>query len=98
MKGHLQLPLVHLNGTSVSDLREGYDNAAELLRDFLDAYGRIEFNARDYYPHGPDAYTKARDQRDAINLKLREVREYLDAHREYLYSSNSHPTATPTSR
>lgn len=86
MSEPLQLPMVHMNGTGIKDLRGGYDEAAGALSDFIDAYGRIEFNARDYYPMGPDAWGKAADARSAINLKLREIREYLDAHREHLYS------------
>jgi hypothetical protein len=81
----IQLPLVHMNGTGIKTLTEDYDNAGDKLRDFVDTWERMEFNARDYYPHGPEAWTKARDARDAINAKIREIEQYIDAHREHLY-------------
>ena len=81
----IQLPLVHMNGTGIKTLTEDYDAAGEKLRDFIDTWGEMEFNARDYYPHGPEAWTKARDARDAINAKIREIKQYIDAHREHLY-------------
>lgn len=80
------LPLVHLNGTRKKTLLDGYDQAADKLHDFIEAWGGIEFNARDYYPNGPEAWTAARDARDEMNRHIRAVREYLDAHREHLYS------------
>lgn len=85
MQNDITLPTVHMNGTGKKTLMEGYDGAADALLAFADAFGRIEFNARDYYVQGSDAYPKARDNRDAINLKIREIRDYIDAHREYLY-------------
>ena len=84
-KSKIQLPLVHMNGTGIKTLTEDCDNASDKLRDFVDTWERMEFNARDYYPHGPEAWTKARDARDAINQKLRDVKDYIDAHREHLY-------------
>jgi hypothetical protein len=74
-----------MNGTGIKTLTEDYDNASDKLRDFVDTWERMEFNARDYYPHGPEAWTKARDARDAINAKIREIKQYIDAHREHLY-------------
>lgn len=80
------LPTIHSNGTGVQTLRAGYDAAADALHVFVEAWGQIEFNARDYYIQGPDAYTAARDERDAMNAKIRDVRTYLDTIREHLYS------------
>lgn len=82
------MPLIHMNGTGKKTLFEDYDTAADKLHDFIESWGKMEFNARDYYPHGPEAWTQARDARDAINAKIREIREYIDAHREHLYSTN----------
>lgn len=81
----LILPLVHMNGTGIKTLTEDYDAADDELRDFIDAWEKMEFNARDYYPHGPEAWTKARDARNAINAKICEIKQYIDAHREHLY-------------
>lgn len=82
----MTLPTIHSNGTGLQTLRDDYDKAADSLQTFIDAWGRIEFNARDYYVQGPDAYPSARDERDAINAKLCDVRAYLDTIREHLYS------------
>ena len=80
----LALPTVHMNGTSFKMLFDGYDEAADKLSDFTDAFGNIEFNARDYYVQDADAYTKARDERSAICAKIREIKDYLDKHLEHL--------------
>jgi hypothetical protein len=75
-----------MNGTGLKTLREGYDLADDKLHDFLEAWQRMEFNARDYYTQGPEHWQKATEARQEINAKLREVKGYLDAHREHLYS------------
>ena len=85
-------PTVHMNGTSHKDLTEGYEKADDALRDFIEAFGGIEFNARDYYVQGPETYTQAREERMAINQKLRDIQDYLNAIRISLYDQ------TPKSR
>lgn len=80
------LPTIHLNGTGRETLQRGYDHAAGKFHDFIEAWGAIEFNARDYYVAGPDAWEAARSERDDLNAKLRAVREHLDAIREHLYN------------
>jgi hypothetical protein len=87
MTTDLTLPLVHLNGTGRATLIEDYDDADDTLQGFIDSFASIEFNARDYYPHGPDAWGKAVDARQEINQKIRDIKDYLDAHRAHLYSS-----------
>jgi hypothetical protein len=82
----LTLPLVHMNGTGLKSLTEDYDLIDDKLHDFLESWQKMEFNARDYYPLGPEAWTKAVEARQEINKKLREVKAYIDAHREHLYS------------
>lgn len=79
------LPTIHLNGTGKKTLCEGYDAADDALHDFIEAWERIEFNARDYYVQGSEAWTAARDARMAINAKIREIREYLIQHRAHLH-------------
>lgn len=80
----MQLPIVHLNGTSHRELTEGYEAAYLAAKDAMSALERIEFNARDYYPAGPDAWVKAREERVEIAQKLRDVKEYLAAHLNHL--------------
>lgn len=76
----LTLPTVHMNGTGFKMLFEGYDQASDKLADFTDAFGNIEFNARDYYVQDPDAYTKAREERQDIYAKIRDIKHYLEKH------------------
>jgi hypothetical protein len=80
------LPTIHHNGTSREMLAEGYDAADDALHNFIDAFGSIEFNARDYYVQGPDAWTAAREARNQINQKIRDIKLYLDKHREHIHS------------
>ena len=82
----LTTPTVHLNGTGFDSLWQGYDEADDKLIELRDTFGQIEFNARDYYPQGPDAWNKAVDERQAINQKIRDIKNYLDEHRQALDS------------
>lgn len=76
----LTLPTVHLNGTSREMLLDGYTEAYRKLIEFRDIFSKIEFNARDYYVQGPDAYYKARDQRDAERQRIADLMLYLEHH------------------
>lgn len=80
------LPTVHLNGTSRKMLTEGYDQAAKDFNTFTDSWDSIEFNHRDYYVQGPEAYQQAREQRIEIAKKIRDIRQYLTEHREHLHA------------
>ena len=77
----LTTPTVHMNGSGFDSLWDGYDAADDKIIELRDAFGKIEFNARDYYPQGPDAWNKAVDERQAINQKIRDIKNYLDEHR-----------------
>ena len=74
----LTTPTVHLNGTGFLNLWTEYENVAKAHRELERAFDRVEFNARDYYVQGPDAWTKARDERFAIQQKMRDIKDYLD--------------------
>jgi hypothetical protein len=82
----ITLPTIHMNGTSRKSLQEGYDKADDSLHTFIDDWQQTECNARDYYVQGPDAYTKARDERMEINACIKKVKSYLNEMREHLYS------------
>lgn len=69
----MQKPLVHLNGSSKSDLSDGYHRAMRATHDALEALQAASPNARDYYPQGPDAYSIARREHDARCEALRGV-------------------------
>lgn len=58
-------------------LLEGYEAAYKALTDAESALCRIEFNARDYYVQGPEAWPQAAKEMDARLKKLQEVREEL---------------------
>jgi hypothetical protein len=83
----ITLPTIHNNGTGRQMLTEGYDNAADKLQDFIEAWGKVEFNARDYYVQGPDAWVKALEEREAMSAKIREVRDYITEIRQHLYDA-----------
>jgi hypothetical protein len=78
------LPTVHRNGTSRTDLADGWNSAGEALQDFIKAYEQIEFNSRDYYVQGPEAWSVALEHRREMNLKIRELMDYIDDHRSHL--------------
>jgi hypothetical protein len=73
-------PVIHLNGTSAAELLADYSAADDAFFEFVEAWGRIQFNSRDYYPRGPEHFEAARDHREEISRKIAEIREYLTAH------------------
>ena len=73
-------PTVHLNGTSHKDLWAGYEAAYDAVRAAQEALGNIEFNSRDYYVQGPEAWGKAQDHRIEQRQALAQVEEYLLQH------------------
>lgn len=79
------LPTIHSNGTSLNTLIDGYDAIDEALYRLYLKWSEVEFNARDYYPQGPDAYIQARDERQQHAAKIQEVRAYIDGIRQHLY-------------
>lgn len=81
----MTLPTIHSNGTSLDTLIDGYDAIDLALYDLFKKWQAVEFNARDYYPQGPDAYTKAREERQQQSAKVQEFRAYIDGIRQHLY-------------
>lgn len=78
-------PVIHLNGTNGEDLMREYDAAAETLRDFIDAWGAITCNGRDYYPKGSEYMDAALKHRAEMAQKIRDLQQYIDSHREAIY-------------
>ncbi len=74
-------PTVHMNGTGFKTLNEDMEKIDDAFFLFINTWERVEFNARDYYVQGPEAFTQARDERLAINVKIRDIKRYIDAHR-----------------
>ena len=76
----LTVPTVHLNGTGRKTLQEDYFRAYRALDDALEAFYKIEFNARDYYVQEDGAFYKARAERDCELKRFAQIKEYLEAH------------------
>jgi hypothetical protein len=70
-------PTIHLNGTGKQMLLDGYVKALHALHEAQKAISQIEFNARDYYVQGNEAWNAARDEMAAQFDKLHEVDTYL---------------------
>jgi hypothetical protein len=69
-------PTLHLNGTSKTDLRDGYLAAHDAIDKAIDALVNVDMNARDYYMQEPGAYYQARQERTEALEKLRQARTY----------------------
>lgn len=80
MTAPLTLPTVHFNGTSRQMLTDDYRAAYEKLIEFRDTFRSIEFNARDYYVQSPDAFPRARGQRDEAFTHIAALMTYLETH------------------
>lgn len=69
----MQLPLIHLNGSSPERLLGQYRDALDAVNAAVEALQRVDVNARDYYPISPDAASAAiREHRERLE-KLRGV-------------------------
>jgi len=83
-KPTIPMPTVHLNGTVHKMLKQGYEEAHYTLGLFAKSFGSIEFNARDYYVQGPEAWPAAVDARIEMNEKIRDLVKYIEDHLESL--------------
>lgn len=69
----MQLPSIHLNGSSADSLAESYQHAASELGTALNALSNVELNGRDYYPQGNDAFKLAVAEHEERIRKLRAI-------------------------
>lgn len=81
---NLEIPVVHLNGTSKESLIEGYVNASEAVRAAIVALGEAAPNQRDYYLR-PGTFERAEEQHMSrlqrlidVMQELRELAEGVD--------------------
>lgn len=81
----MTLPTIHSNGTSVQTLIDGYDAIDEALYRLTLKWNEVEFNARDYYPQGPEAWEDAMKERQKHSANLKALQDYLNAIRNHLY-------------
>jgi len=75
----MQLPLIHLNGTSKDSLVEDLCNASQALNDAYDALKRTAPNGRDYYPLGAIAFEKAIAEHNERLRSLDAIKAEIDA-------------------
>ena len=75
----MQLPTIHLNGTSKVNLIESLEEASFAIDNAYQALKETAPNGRDYYPQGPQAFTAADQEHVARLRKLDEVKEEIDA-------------------
>lgn len=75
----MMLPTVHLNGTSRASLIEQYHEAYMKLQEALVALRKLDVNARDYYPQGPDAYRQANLEHCDRMLAVEKVQKDIGA-------------------
>jgi len=72
------IPTLHLNGTSKTDLRDGYAAAYDAINNAIDALAKAESNGRDFYPQGPDAFYQHRKERQTAFDSLRSAHKYVE--------------------
>ena len=85
------LPTVHLNGTSMEMLYEGYNNIMSTLLELEKSISMCEFHGRDYYvqdadPYSYETYNKALDERRKHLKNIIAFKEYIEKHLEHIDS------------
>ena len=80
----MMLPTIHMNGTSKTDLLEGYCDAISAVLLALEALARTTPNGRDYYPQGDGACAIASREHDARKRALMKVMDELQTLAEHV--------------
>lgn len=75
----LCVPTLHLNGTSAVALIDQLLNAKDALEVAVGRLSEAFPNPRDYYPQGPEAFNRAREQWKARLAKIEEVQAEIAA-------------------
>ena len=73
----MRTPTIHLNGTGKKMLLEGYENAYHAILEAENALGKVEFNARDYYPQGDGAWSEAIKEMDERFTSLAKIKKEI---------------------
>lgn len=73
----MMIPTIHTNGTAKADLIKSIINANRALAVALVAMAECRPNGRDYYPQGPEAFGKARDEHAAIEKAVLDAQTSL---------------------
>lgn len=82
----MTLPIIHRNGTSATELTEGYHAARIAMESAITALAKVEFNARDYYVND-GAWAKAQFEREEVFNELRRITNVLRKHEEHCSNS-----------
>lgn len=72
------LPTIHDNGTSKERLVAALCNVSEKLDEVFAALKQTAPNGRDYYPQGPEAMEKARQEHDDRCRRLDAFKKEID--------------------
>ena len=75
----MTLPTIHSNGTSARCLAEGYADARIAVNTAAQQLSKVEFNARDYYVQGSQAWSQAVAERKEMFDALAEIHDKLFA-------------------
>lgn len=75
---NLEIPTVHLNGTSKERLLEAIEEAYAKINEAVEALTQTAPNGRDYYVKGPDALYRATDQHSTRMGHLLQVKKELE--------------------
>lgn len=76
---NITLPTIHLNGTGAKTIFDENLEAMTAIGEALALIQKMEFNMRDYYPQGPDAYSAARAERNVHVEAIRKAKEHFMA-------------------
>ena len=79
----MTLPTIHSNGTSARCLAEGYADARIAVQAAAQQLSKVEFNARDHYPQGSQAWSQAVAERKEMFDALAEIHDKLFALESY---------------
>ncbi len=80
----MELPTVHLNGTSAQALFDGTMVAVHAVQDAVEALEHAEPHARDYYVQNDGAFSTASSEHKSRNERIGSVLAELNEMAEYL--------------
>jgi hypothetical protein len=80
----IMLPTIHTNGTGPRTLYVDYSTARLAVIDSIKRLEMMEFNSRDYFMHGMDAWKKAQAQHRARLNQLQSVADELEQIAEHV--------------
>lgn len=74
----MQLPTIHLNGTSKDELINVLCDASTAIDAAYEAMKLAAPNGRDYYPQGPEALQRATDEHLGRLRRLDDIKREID--------------------